>query len=205
MKNDVEGYWKMEYFPISIGVGIVLSALFSFLCSRSSVPHYAGFFLLIGFLQTTTITVRLSDIVVSSLTVIGSWSHIPFSILGLTVLAIGNSGGELITNTFVANQVSVTSGVTACYGGPIMNIMFGVGVSTVYHSFHLEGEPIKFDPLPIPFWISICMLIFGLFCSVAILSWRGYHSTPFFAHFLIGYSILIYMVVILVATLQAFA
>ena len=201
MNNDGD-YWKMWYLPKSMGVGLVLSALLSYLCDRSSVSHYSGILLLIGFIQTTTIIVRLSDIIVKSLTIIGAWTHIPSSILGLTILAIGNSGGELLTNTFVANQLSVTTGITACYGGPIMNIMFGVGVSTIYLSFHLGGEAVKFDPLPLPFWISIGMLIFGLLFSVAFLSWKSFHSTPFFARFLLGYSVLVYVVVIVSALVQ---
>ena len=73
-------------------------------------------------MQSTAFIVRLSDILVQNLSIFSAVLRIPPSIIGLSFLAIGNSIGELVTNTFVANQVSVTAGITACYGGPIMSM-----------------------------------------------------------------------------------
>lgn len=72
----------------------------------------------------------LSQALVQTLDGLGSTFHIPPSVLGLSVLAWGNSFGELITNSYLAQEVSTTSAITACYGGPILS-----NLRIIFYSF----------------------------------------------------------------------
>ena len=110
------------YLPASFGVGIIISFYFTVNCQKYSISHYAGSLSFIGFMQAIAMIVRLSGVLVTNLSLLGTSLCIPPSVIGLTVLGFGNSLGELVTNTFVANQVSSTTAITACYGGPIMSI-----------------------------------------------------------------------------------
>ena len=50
------------------------------------------------------------------------------AIIGITIFAIGNSLADLVANMSVAVFAPVM-GFSACFGGPMLNILLGVGVS----------------------------------------------------------------------------
>lgn len=50
------------------------------------------------------------------------------AIIGLTIFAIGNSLADLVANTSVAAFAPIM-GFSACFGGPMLNILLGIGVS----------------------------------------------------------------------------
>ena len=47
------------------------------------------------------------------------------AILGLTVLAWGNSIGDLIADTAMAKRGHPRTGFSACFGGPLFNLLLG--------------------------------------------------------------------------------
>ena len=47
------------------------------------------------------------------------------AILGLTVLAWGNSIGDLIADTAMAKRGNPRTGFSACFGGPLFNLLLG--------------------------------------------------------------------------------
>lgn len=49
-------------------------------------------------------------------------------ILGLTILAFGNSIGDLMSNVSMARNGFAKMGISACYGGPLFNLLFGIGL-----------------------------------------------------------------------------
>eukprot|EP00057_Strongylocentrotus_purpuratus_P024094 XP_011678568.1 PREDICTED: sodium/potassium/calcium exchanger 6, mitochondrial [Strongylocentrotus purpuratus] len=51
------------------------------------------------------------------------------AILGLTVLAWGNSIGDLVADVAMARQGFPTMGMSACFGGPMFNMLLGIGIS----------------------------------------------------------------------------
>lgn len=53
------------------------------------------------------------------------------AILGLTVLAWGNSIGDFVSNLTVAKQGFPRMAVGAAYGGPALNILIGIGLSCI--------------------------------------------------------------------------
>ena len=46
-------------------------------------------------------------------------------VLGLTVLAWGNSIGDLSTNMAMAKKGLANMALTACYAGPVFNLLVG--------------------------------------------------------------------------------
>lgn len=53
---------------------------------------------------------------------------IPEPVLGLTVLAWGNSVGDLSTNLAMAKKGLANMALTACFAGPVFNMLVGLGV-----------------------------------------------------------------------------
>ena len=56
------------------------------------------------------------------------WS-ILLAILGLTVLAIGNSVGDWVADTAVARAGHPSMGVASCFGSPLLNDVLGLGIA----------------------------------------------------------------------------
>ena len=56
---------------------------------------------------------------------------IPFAvaILGLTVLAVGNSVGDWVADTAVARAGKPAMGVASCFGSPLLNDVLGLGIA----------------------------------------------------------------------------
>ncbi|KAL3942067.1 MAG: hypothetical protein SGARI_000389, partial [Bacillariaceae sp.] len=83
---------------------------------------------LYGFVMAATWIDYIADHLVSLLDFMGIVLHIPGSIMGLTVLAWGNSMGDLSANMCMARKGLANMAMTACFAGPVFNILVGPGL-----------------------------------------------------------------------------
>jgi len=81
-----------------------------------------------GFIMAATWIDFIADRLVALLDFIGIVLHIPGSIMGLTVLAWGNSVGDLSANLTMARKGLANMAMTACFAGPVFNILLGLGL-----------------------------------------------------------------------------
>lgn len=82
----------------------------------------------VGFIIAASWIDYIADHLVSLLDFIGIILHIPGSIMGLTVLAWGNSMGDLSANMTMARKGLANMAMTACFAGPVFNILVGLGL-----------------------------------------------------------------------------
>lgn len=75
--------------------------------------------------------------------VIGTATGIPGSVLGLTLLAWGNSAGDLVTNLAVAKAGFPGMAIAGSYGGPLFNILLGIGLPMFYSSARYGAQPYR--------------------------------------------------------------
>jgi sodium/potassium/calcium exchanger 6 len=83
---------------------------------------------LYGFIIAATWIDFVADHLVALLDFIGIILHIPGAIMGLTVLAWGNSMSDLSANITMARKGLANMAMTACFAGPIFNILVGLGL-----------------------------------------------------------------------------
>jgi solute carrier family 24 (sodium/potassium/calcium exchanger), member 6 len=91
---------------------------------RRRVPWLAA-----GFLMSVLWAYTLARELVALLVAIGYVLGIKASVLGVTVLAWGDSLGDLVSNVAMAVHGGAQAAVSACYAGPLFNTVVGLGLS----------------------------------------------------------------------------
>jgi Ca2+/Na+ antiporter len=187
------GNWHSSVGPLStplLGVLIgVPVAGFVFLTTHHSKPPSGGLYSVVWVLMAFTMCVVWIYIfageLVSLLQTIGIISGIPPAVLGLTILAWGNSVGDLFANMAVAKQGLGEMAIAGCYGGPVFNLCLGYGISFTYVS--LSSFPDSFDlSLDASSVISLVFLYIALLSSVAFTVWNKFEMTSALGYFLLG-------------------
>lgn len=88
-----------------------------------TILSMAGFVVSIAWISTIAGQVVA---LLKALAIILNMSH---AILGLTVFAVGNSLGDLVADITVARLGYPVMALSACFGGPLLNILLGIGLS----------------------------------------------------------------------------
>jgi sodium/potassium/calcium exchanger 6 len=117
-----------------IAVLAVGSALALCVCLSVSTGRHPALRLgrcLAGFAVSIFWIMALADEVVNTLTVMAELLGLSDAIVGLTVFAIGNSTADLVADLSIATFSPIMA-FSACFGGPMLNILLGIGLSGAY-------------------------------------------------------------------------
>mmetsp|Transcript_34679 Transcript_34679/g.52325 ORF Transcript_34679/g.52325 Transcript_34679/m.52325 type:complete len:134 (-) Transcript_34679:120-521(-) len=90
--------------------------------------------------------------------------RIPSPIMGLTVLAWGNSMGDLSTNVTMARKGLANMALTACFAGPVFNMLVGLGGGFALVTSHGKHARIEVALSP-----SVLSGLFFLLCNCTII------------------------------------
>ncbi|XVE62494.1 hypothetical protein DITRI_Ditri06bG0122300 [Diplodiscus trichospermus] len=155
--------WDIQYDKrtfnaglVVYGIGFMFGITFGFLAyfttEKSSPPRTCLFpWLAGGFLMSVVWSYIIAQELVGLLISLGYVLGISQSILGLTVLAWGNSIGDLITNLTMAlngGPGGAQVAISGCYAGPIFNIVFGLGVSLIGSAWYGYPTPVEIPEDP---------------------------------------------------------
>ncbi|KAG2133642.1 Sodium/calcium exchanger protein-domain-containing protein [Suillus bovinus] len=91
-----------------------------------------------GFLVAIAWIMAIADEAVNVLQTFGFIFGLSDAIIGLTIFAVGNSLADLVANMSVFAPIM---GFSACFGGPMVNILLGVGISGSYVISQAGGQP----------------------------------------------------------------
>lgn len=145
-------------FGITLGAGFPLYALLlllGLLCSvlllltsrPSQLPRYHALFGVLAFVGAIVWLSLLASELVALLQSLGVMFNVSSGVLGLTVLALGNSVGDFVADTAVARHGLMATGVASCFGSPLLNDVVGLGITLTVttvaifpESFHFQVE-----------------------------------------------------------------
>jgi len=122
-----------------------------------------------GFVMCSAWIYAIATELVAVVTALGKLWGIPSSLLGLTLLAWGNSAGDLITNIAVARAGLSDMAVAGCFAGPTFNLLVGLGCSFLWKVLLSGPFTLHFDQRA---YISLSFLYLGLGLNLGI----GYFS-----------------------------
>lgn len=150
-------------------------------------PRWHFLLCFLGFAVSITWISTIANEVVGVLKAIGVIFNMSDAILGLTIFAVGNSLGDLVADITVARLGYPVMALSACFGGPMLNILLGIGLSGLYmmidkaekrHDRH-PGKPVKFKPYHVQVSttllisaIALLVTLVGLLVVVPLNGWK---------------------------------
>lgn len=175
-QESIDSQTSLAVCLASFVVGIILGAAALVFTKSSAPPKRFLLPWLAGcFLMSITWTYIIVQELVSLLVAFGNILGISPSILGLTVLAWGNSLGDLISNLAMALKGGADGAqvaISGCYAGPLFNTLVGLGFSLVLASFkaYPAGYAVPKDP---DVYETVGFLMGGLLWALVILPKRN--------------------------------
>jgi len=135
-----------------------------------------------GFFSAMVWIAAIADEVVQVLQTFGLILGLSDAIIGLTIFAIGSSLADWVANLTVAT-FAPTMAYAACFGGPMLNILLGVGGAGSY-MVASTGRPYPVQVSP-TLWVSAIGLIVLLLTTLCFVPLNGFLISRRWGWFLI--------------------
>ncbi|KAM9371549.1 mitochondrial sodium/calcium exchanger protein [Phaethornis superciliosus] len=156
LKSGTYGLYQIQgIFPVwglVILVGSVLAIIIFFATKNEEPPKYHCVFAFLGFLASAMWINAAATELVNILRTLGVIFQLSNTVLGLTLLAWGNSIGDTFSDLTMARQGYPRMAFSACFGGIIFNILVGVGLGCLLQMTSTQLV-VKLEPDSLLVWI----------------------------------------------------
>jgi sodium/potassium/calcium exchanger 6 len=168
-------------------VSLSVLAFILFTTTPNRAPKWRSALCFLGFAVAIAWISTIANEVVGVLRTLGVILNMSDAILGLTIFAVGNSLGDLVADITVARLGFPIMALSACFGGPMLNILLGVGLSGCYmiitkgehrHEKHPD-QSVHFRPYHIAVsttlvisGATLLVTLAGLLVAVPMRKWR---------------------------------
>lgn len=142
MLEDLEhpGKALVKMLLCSLVLSLVLLAVMLSTTSSDVRPRYHFLLCFLGFIISVAWISTIAGEVVGVLKTLGVVLGISEAILGLTIFAVGNSLGDLVADITVARLGYPVMALSACFGGPMLNILLGIGIGGAWMTIKAANE-----------------------------------------------------------------
>ncbi|PIA30849.1 hypothetical protein AQUCO_05400150v1 [Aquilegia coerulea] len=153
---------------------------------------------LIAFVMSVFWISTVAGELLNCLAVVGTILDLPPALLGLTVLAWGNSIGDLVADVAVAKAGQPAMAMAGCFAGPMFNMLVGLGTGLVFQT--ADAYPMAYK---LQFHISIVVafvfLLLSLMGSLFVVTLFKFRVPRFWGFCLVGLYILFTAVSLVIA------
>lgn len=191
-KYLVDGTKYERYYLLGTGLGgFALGVLVLIFSNRGDNVSARMARCSMGFIVAIVWIMAIADEVVSVLQTFGIIFGLSDAIIGLTIFAMGNSLADLVANMSVAVSCISLSyfyifllfkqtfapmmGFSACFGGPMLNILLGVGISGSY-VISQTAKPYEIN-VSTTLYVSSFGLLFLLAATLVFVPLNNYYLT----------------------------
>ena len=185
--------------PIPPARWLLQPMLISLLCSTitlipflltTTTTHRPAFYIpllsLAGFVVSIAWISTIASQVVGALKALAVILNMSHAIMGLTIFAVGNSLGDLVADVTVARLGYPVMALSACFGGPMLNILLGIGASGSWilwqgakhreerhpdKDFKMRAYHIEVSPTLVVSGATLLITLLGLLVAVPVNKW----------------------------------
>ena len=145
----------------------------------------------------------LANLIVDILTLFDIMSGISVALLGLTLLSWGNSIGDALASISISKKGFGEMAITGCVAGPVFNLMFGMGLTTLRCNVQLK-DGIQYgvnEEWDTQFKLTVFTLTSSIF-TTCLLTWlvvtndfkvAKWHAKALITSYLMIVAVLIYL------------
>ncbi|KAJ9541322.1 hypothetical protein OSB04_027828 [Centaurea solstitialis] len=156
---------------------------------------------LMGFVMSVFWISTMAGELLNCLAALGSLLEVPPSLLGLTVLAWGNSVGDLVADVAVAKAGQPAMAMAGCFAGPMFNMLFGLGTALVIQTANVYPEAYELQ-FHVSIVVAFVFLILSLMGSLLVVTWCRFRVPRFWGFCLVGLYVVFIALSLLIAKLQ---
>ncbi|KAI1341559.1 hypothetical protein F5Y15DRAFT_360230 [Xylariaceae sp. FL0016] len=142
MAEDLDRPTKdlLQAILCSLVFSLVVLGVILMTTSPDRRPKYHFMCCFLGFVIAIAWISTVAGEVVGILKAFGVILDISEAILGLTVFAMGNSVGDLVADITVARLGYPVMALSACFGGPLLNILLGIGLGGAFQTIQAANK-----------------------------------------------------------------
>lgn len=155
---------------ISLFIVVPIQLKFSTFYAATLFEPLASF---IGFVSVLNFIMKSAAGIVKILSDAGSIYHVRESLLGLTVLCLGNSVGDLVTDTTLASLGFAITGLHSCFGSPLLYTLLGIGLNSLIVNLTKLHGPVTFQ-VDDNLCITAASIIFTLTFYIVVVPLAGW-------------------------------
>lgn len=135
------------------------------------------------------------------LAALGSLLQLPPALLGLTVLAWGNSVGDLVADVAVAKAGQPAMAMAGCFAGPMFKMLFELGTALVIQTASVYPEAYELH-FHISIVVAFIFLLLSLMGSLLVVTWCRFRVPRFWGFCLVCLYIVFIIVSLIIARLS---
>eukprot|EP00899_Mesostigma_viride_P009406 jgi/Mesvir1/18467/Mv14318-RA.1 len=174
------GFAFVGYFPlwglVLIQSLILAVSLFVTTSSGAPPPHGRAPMVAGAFVMSIMWISTIANELLGCLNALGIIVGVSPSVLGVTVLAWGNSIGDLVADVAIARAGLPAMALSGCYAGPLFNMMVGLGLALTIKTIMIFPAPYKLHRHPnIP--VAFGFLFASLVGSLTVVSLCQFRMT----------------------------
>ncbi|KAL8171717.1 hypothetical protein V2J09_023521 [Rumex salicifolius] len=157
---------------------------------------------LLAFVMSVFWISNVAGELLNCLAALGTLLELPPTLLGLTVLAWGNSVGDLVADVALAKAGQPTLAMAGCFAGPMFNMLCGLGMALVLQtaSIYPEAYTLRFH---ISIVVAFVFLILSLMGSLLVVTYCRFRVPRFWGFCLVGLYVFFMAVSLLIAQLTS--
>uniref|UniRef100_A0AAY5F124 Sodium/calcium exchanger membrane region domain-containing protein n=1 Tax=Electrophorus electricus TaxID=8005 RepID=A0AAY5F124_ELEEL len=203
-KSGIYGLYLIEgaipVWLLTALIGVFLSGMVFYSTTNEHPPPYHFLFSLLGFVVSALWINVVASEVVNVLHLLGVILRLSNTVLGLTLLAWGNSIGDCFADITIARQGYPRMAISACFGGIIFNMLFGVGLGCLLQMLTHNNGFVMLQPEGLLCWVLAAALGLSLVLSFVLVPLQCFHLSRAYGVFLL----LFYVVFLIIALLTEF-
>ncbi|CAN7990457.1 unnamed protein product [Ixodes hexagonus] len=162
-------------WTIALTMGLLLATALLSTSAAHEPPSYHCGFAYAGFIVSVLWIYGIATEIVALLKTFGVFYGISDVLLGMTVLAWGNNIGDLVTNLSLAKQGFPQMAMSACFAGPVLALLLGIGIAfnMNFASLSLEVIKLQYSRLLLVVYIVLVGMMLLLLLSMVVTWFRS--------------------------------